>query len=446
MSSQAPNREVSRIPAQSTDFGQQSIRGLIRILALLYTLLIIYGSLYPFSGWSHASSPLFSFLTAPVPEHLSRPDVLTNVFAYIPLGVLLVTGFRLHSGTMSVVMATTLGAVLSFAMESVQMFLPARISSNIDLTTNIAGTLIGAVLALAVRQDTLFRLSLRRTREEWFEPGLATDIALFAVALWVGSQLCPFVPSMDVSSVREGLAPLRNLLNPTSFLPAKCAAYGFSIAGLGLLTMVVARRKVRLTYLALAGLVLCLKPAIVTRQISPESLCGLGLAAVMLLIAPRTKPAQTLLAMFCILSGFIAAELYGVAGGGLHPFNWIPFAVQLDETVSGMQSILENLWPFVALASLSILGFGRKRLPMVGLGGILVLLVLSLEWMQTGIEGRYGNVTTVMTAAVGWFFPWLFFLAVQPAPAVTSGSARRRRSRHGEWHTDESSTPEITST
>jgi VanZ family protein len=446
MSLQAPNREVSQVPARTTDFGQQSIRGLVRVLALLYTLLIVYGSLYPFSGWSHASSPLFSFLTAPIPDHLSRPDVLTNVFAYIPLGVLLVTGFRLRSGAMSVVMATTLGAMLSFTMESVQMFLPARISSNIDLSTNIAGTLIGAILALVVRQDTIFRVNLRRTREEWFEPGLATDIALFAVALWIGSQLCPFVPSMDVSSVREGLAPLRMLLSPASFVPAKCASYGFNIAGLGLLIMIVGRRRVRLTYLGLAGLVLCLKPTIVTRQLSPESLCGLAFAAVMLLIAPRTKPAQTLLAMFYILSGFAAAELYGVAGGGLHPFNWIPFAVQLDETVSGMQSILENLWPFVALAALSILGFGRKRSPMVYLGGVLVFLVLSLEWMQTGIEGRYGNITTVMTAAVGWFFPWLFFLALQPASAERSSSTRRRRSRSSEWHTDETSAPEINPT
>lgn len=43
------------------------------ILAAAYALLIVYGSLYPFSGWLPAEDML-AFLTAPWPRYIIRSD------------------------------------------------------------------------------------------------------------------------------------------------------------------------------------------------------------------------------------------------------------------------------------------------------------------------------------------------------------------------------------
>lgn len=409
-------------------------RGLLFLLAMLYSILVVYGSLYPFSGWADPHISPFSFLGAPVPEHLSRADLLTNFLAYLPLGVLLTMAFRISSVITSVAICTAIGSALSFTMESIQTFLPSRTSSKVDFLVNIAGTAAGALIGLAFRETSMLRINLRQARDAWFEKGAAVDVALLAAAVWAGSQLSPFVPSMDVSSIADGLRPLRMaFLLPGSLSLAKTAAYALNIAGLGLLVSVAARRSAtaRLWFVGFAGAVLLIKPMIVTRQLAPESLCGLAAAFILLLFLPRQRASSTLLAMALLLFGYLLAELApSPAGGGLHTFNWIPFAGQLDETVSGFGSILDTVWPFVALASLSMLGFGRKRGPMIVLGSLLVAFVFACEWMQTSIAGRYGDITPVLLTAVSWSITWTYFFVSEPAPAKTRGT-RRRSSQSG---------------
>jgi VanZ family protein len=429
MSMQSVHQQSTETRA-ATVLSQRGKRGLVFVFVLLYVLLIIYGSLYPLSGWSDPHISMFSFLTEPTPLHISSADVLTNFVAYLPLGILLTVTFCLQWAAGSVLLATCLGGFLSFVMESVQTFLPSRTSSKVDLLVNILGTLAGALIGLAFRETSVIRVGLRQARDAWFEPGAATDVAICAAMVWVGSQLSPFVPSMDVSSIADGLRPLRlGLAIPGSLSPLRVASYALNIAGLGLLIAVVARQKrsARLVFLAAAGIVLCIKPLIVTRQLTLEALCGFALASIAVLIVPREKAIRTLVAMLCILAALLTAELSAGAGGGLHRFNWVPFAGELDDTVNGFGAILDNVWPFVTLAGLSILGFGRKRGPMIYLGIVMLGLVFALEWAQTGIEGRYGDVTTVLLAAAGWFVPWIYIFITQPAPAQT-----RHRSHHAQ--------------
>ncbi len=163
--------------------GRQHKKRAFSLLTLLYVAMIVYGSLYPFSGWRAAIEPRFSFLTDPFPYHISDADVLTNVLAYLPLGILLVWTLETRSRMLSLMCAVLLGGVLSFTMESVQMFLPSRVSSNIDLLTNLAGTLIGAAVGLAFHPKSELNLRLTSIRDEWFLPGPGSGvvIATFAV-------------------------------------------------------------------------------------------------------------------------------------------------------------------------------------------------------------------------------------------------------------------------
>jgi VanZ family protein len=405
--------------------GMQNRKRAFSLLTLLYVAMIVYGSLYPFSGWRAAIEPRFSFLTDPFPYHISGADVLTNILAYLPLGILLVWTLETRSRMLSLMCAVMLGGVLSFTMESVQMFLPSRVSSNVDLLTNLAGTLIGGALGLAFHPKSEFSLWLKTIRDEWFLPGPGSGVVIATFALWILSQLSPFVPSMDVSSIAQGLAPIWRPQSAFSLL--KVASYAMNVAGIGLMMAVVGRseRRIKSAFVFCVMLMLLLKPFIVTRQLSREALFGLVCAGLLLSILPNRKPLQVLLAMLFIFGGFIVAELTP-AGDSFHPFNWIPFAGQIDDTVGGFGSILDGVWPFVALAGLTILGFGVRRKPMLWSGGVLLIGVFALEWMQQSVPGRYGDVTVLVLAAIGWTVPWLF-VSVRGEKSVDH---RVRRIRH----------------
>src|SRR5215510_1406171 len=122
---------------------------LAAVVALAYTLAIVYASLQPFTGWRAPSDEVLRFLLAPWPRYVTTGDVVVNIVAYLPFGSALFIAMRPRlSSTAAFFAATALGALLSLVIESCQMFLPARIASNLDLLTNACGAASGALLAL----------------------------------------------------------------------------------------------------------------------------------------------------------------------------------------------------------------------------------------------------------------------------------------------------------
>ena len=69
---------------------QRRPSALSRQALAVYTLLIVYGSLYPFSGWRSLGIGPFAYLTDPLPQYLTAFDVITNVLGYMPFGALAV--------------------------------------------------------------------------------------------------------------------------------------------------------------------------------------------------------------------------------------------------------------------------------------------------------------------------------------------------------------------
>src|SRR5947207_1434487 len=85
----------------------------LALAALAYAALIVYGSLYPLTGWTTEQVKVFAFLVPHWPDHIPRADFVTNVLAYMPLGVLLAHWFGRRSVPIGVILATLLCAVLS---------------------------------------------------------------------------------------------------------------------------------------------------------------------------------------------------------------------------------------------------------------------------------------------------------------------------------------------
>ena len=117
-------------------------------LAGIYALLIIYASLYPFESWRSQGVDWTAFLWAPWPRYWTVFDVISNVLGYAPLGFFLTLGFRRTWPNLPALTLTFfLAAALSWAMESLQFFLPARVPSNVDWLLNVAGAWLGGATA-----------------------------------------------------------------------------------------------------------------------------------------------------------------------------------------------------------------------------------------------------------------------------------------------------------
>ncbi|MEO5671231.1 MAG: VanZ family protein, partial [Ramlibacter sp.] len=79
-------------------------------LAQAYVALIVYASLYPFSGWRDQGIAPWEFLWSPLPRYWTGFDVAANVAGYIPLGFLLALSF-LRRGKWGGTQPTNLAAI-----------------------------------------------------------------------------------------------------------------------------------------------------------------------------------------------------------------------------------------------------------------------------------------------------------------------------------------------
>ena len=417
------------------------------VLASAYIALVIYGSLFPLHGWQHANFDFSRLLSEPWPEDLPRADLLTNVLVYIPVGLLVAWVLRLRLTLFTAfVLASVAGILLSLGLELMQLALPNRVSSSLDLLANGAGSLMGAALGI-LHAGVPIAAPLFALRRHWFKPGALIDVGLVAVFFWVLSQLSPFVPSIDIANLRNGLSPLWQTLNHLERLqPYQAASYAFYIAGLGFFVARLLRSE-RLFYLPFfmfVGVVLILKVPVVGRQLSLEALIGMGAAMVLVGLFKHGPRLTTSAAVATILAGVVTASLWAEQGAWsqiFQPFNWVPFSAQMTNII-GLPDILADLWPFLALAVLANLGsrgYARTIVFIVG-GTALFSLALALEFQQQTIAGRSPDITDALLALIGWMLPWLWRPdPLEPPVARTqphadeygtlSSKAMRRRAR-----------------
>ena len=169
-------------------------------LALAYAALVVYASLYPFTGWEVPGVSPWAFLGLPWPQWWTGFDLVANLLGYLPLGAL-VFGALVRSGggvRASMILAVLIGSTLSFTMEFTQNYLPRRVASNVDLALNAAGSAGGAVLgALLHGMGAVERW--QRLRERWFVDQSAGALAL--IVLWPAGLLFPTALPLGLGQV-----------------------------------------------------------------------------------------------------------------------------------------------------------------------------------------------------------------------------------------------------
>ena len=180
-------------------------RARLRIwLAIGYAMFIVYASLSPFSGWREQGMDFFEMLQVPLRLTYTGFDAALNFLSYLPFGLLVGLVLRTWFGALaSVIISLLLGMWLSASMEYLQMYLPTRISSNMDILSNSVGMLIGALLAVALIFWPWLLTRLTYWRSSLFQHGKEMDFGLALLIFWMFGQINPSLPMLGNVFISE---------------------------------------------------------------------------------------------------------------------------------------------------------------------------------------------------------------------------------------------------
>ena len=346
-------------------FASQRASRLPAYLAGLYALLIVYASLESLSGWMAPLPGTPFFLFAPWPPRFTRFDVAINVLAYAPFGFFVaLAGGRTAIARLAT--ATGAGLLLSLTMETLQMFIPTRDASAMDLVCNTAGAGIGGMVAMAFERTSGLRESVSAWRGRVFVAGSSADFGLALLTIWLLAQLNPGIPLFA--------ATFDPSLELTSDLPGtllQAAESAFNVLGVGLFLALLLRQRrfVGGAVLILIGVALMLKgvaASILIRQtvlenwIKPGVSLGVAAGALVLLLAVwLPRPVRTTMCAVALLASLVppllAPDMWR-ARAPLALFDW-PYGQLLN--FNGLTHAVLIAWPI--LASLYVLSVAARR-------------------------------------------------------------------------------------
>lgn len=328
----------------------------------------------PFHGWRIPPDEIFGFLLAPWPRYVTMGDVMLNVVAYLPLGIVLYFVMRPRLPPVAAFfVAATEAAALSLAMESAQMFLPARIASNVDLLANTTGAALGAFAACALALSTPGGGPFNALRHRAIRSGPLGDGGLIVLALWIAIQFHPAPLALSMGDVREWLqiAPAFKHTGQ-SYLLAETAVVALGMLAAGLLVSLLASpaQSVWPAILVAMSIALGVKSAAsmafskavnALQWLTPGAALGIAVGAALLTLGLRTPlKARAVIAALCIMGSVLLVNLtpenpyYNVPSAMLNPQP--THLVNLTHIVR----TLSLIWPLLALGYLALLARSQK--------------------------------------------------------------------------------------
>ncbi len=326
-----------------------------RYFAVLYGLMIVYASLEPFSSWMAPPPGTPFFLFAPLPARFTRFDIAINVVAYMPFGFFLGLVGRRRSDLRRIAAASGVAAILSFTMETLQMFLPTRDASLVDLAFNTAGAAIGALVAVMFNRTPGLRARVATWRHRFFLGGRSGDLGLALLGIWLLAQLNPGIPLFAAT-----FDPSLQLTRDFAGTLLQAAQSAFNVVGVGLFLALLLRNRRYFggAVLVLIGVALILKGLAATLLIratvwdtwlKPGVSFGVAVGALALLLAVRLpRPARTTMCAIALLSSLIAPllapDMWQVRAP-LSLFDW-PYGHLLN--FNGLTHAVLVIWPVLA--------------------------------------------------------------------------------------------------
>lgn len=390
---------------------------------LFYAVFVVYQSLADGGAWG-CSGPLFT-----TSARLSRSDVLANVVAYVPLGLLLVFATTRSGNSPSggvaparpprsplvQVLIEATGsiaavALLSGSLELVQACQARRVSSAYDLLANVLGGAIGAVCGLVLRVAAGGSGATGRLAST-HDARLRLLTAMVAV-VWVVSQTMPWVFAVDVGTVRSNLSFLRHWSDGPPLDLWRVLRHAGAWGAIACACRVDARRaSTAVATLVLAGVAsLSLQLLLQTRApLSFEELAGMAAAVfvlpLMVLAGAQVRRRRWAAGLFVAAVVTVAAyELRPEPGAATQAFSLWPL-VGLGGRLGALDyAMLFGWFGLAAVVAAQWAGVdGDRRASRTWPVGA-VLATLMFEIMQTRIAGRGPDVSAplfTLLAVVG---------------------------------------------
>jgi VanZ family protein len=334
-------------------------------LTVGYVLFIVYGSLSPFSGWQDQGLRFVDVLKAPLSQTYTAFDTVVNLLAYFPFGLLLGLALRANFGAgMSILLATLCGLFLSTAMEYMQMYLPSRVSSNLDIVNNSVSTLAGASAAAWIAPRAWFSLYLAHWRMRYFHAHGSRDFGLALLALWMFAQVNPSLPMLGNVFISGASPPIFEAAHDAPFSWLGCAMVALNLMMLGMLLLILMRQRRHAIFALLAvvsvvALVKFIAAAILLKSwalllwLNSEAMLGM-FAGVLLLLAASWLPHRWLVraAALAALVYFVLAQWVldsGLPAAAMRLYQW--HYVHLLN-YNGLSQTIKLIFPFLLLGYL----------------------------------------------------------------------------------------------
>lgn len=337
---------------------------LSRYLALAWLALLIYGSLHPFTGWRDTGISPLAFLEGGWPRYWTAFDLLINVALYLPLGFFATLAMcRLPGRYTGAILATLIAAGISFGLETVQTWLPARVPSNLDLACNSLGGLLGAVIGQITGPRVISRLLALEHR--LIAPVPHAELGLTLLGLWLLIQFSPETLLFGSGDLRyligfSGAVPFA----AESFVMIEASIVAFNAVAVGLIVRQLCAR-LSIAYLVvplfllfalaintLAAAIL-VGPAEAFAWLTPGARLGLPVGGLVLLVA-LALPATPRL-MLTALALMAATVLVNLAPP--NPYSAAALAAWRQGhflNFNGLTRLAGTLWPFLTLPFLLV--------------------------------------------------------------------------------------------
>lgn len=332
---------------------------LARYLALAWCGLVVYGSLHPFSGWRDTGVSPIAFLEGGWPRYWTVFDLLANVAVYLPLGFFLTLALKGLPGRFTALAtAVLIAGSVSFCMETIQTWLPARVPSNIDLACNIVGALLGGVAAQIVGPRIFPRIALLERR--LLAPIPHAEFGLTLLGLWLLVPLSPETLLFGAGDTRYLLGHASNVpFAAESFVMIQTFITAFNAIAVGLILRMLIARMLHAylivpLFLLLGLAIRTLAAAILVSPneafawLSPGAEMGLLLAGVVLAVSLALPAAPRLmLIVLSLIAGTVFVNLTPP-----NPYSMAALATWRQGhflNFNGLTRLVATLWPFLTL-------------------------------------------------------------------------------------------------
>jgi VanZ family protein len=362
------------------------------IVFLLVVAFILYGSLYPFQFHARPTeTDAFAYLLSTWRDWDHGGDLVANILLYIPFGFFGVRAF----GRWAALPILLAAAALAAGVELGQFHDQGRVTSMGDVYADTIGGGVGVIVAMALGAGRRWPL----LQELWDDPPAA-----FALFMWFGYRLYPYVPVTAVHKYLRAFAPL--VMGPP---PAPIDVARFTIAWTGIGAILSALYGFRRGWVLLVLLIVAEfvgRILIIDATLQPADVLGAGMALAIAPLLLREGGVRLAIVAFAFASMIVVVRLRPFAFSATRvAFGWVPFVSFLRGSIGvAIQAFCEKFFQYGGLIWL----LRRAGLRTASATGMTAALLFATSLAEAHLPGRSAEITdAVMAVIIGGVFALL---------------------------------------